>query len=89
MREAGFEPARAEAHKILSLARLPIPPLPPVSAEGYVASTHRQVKDLSALSGQLAAFSPERPRNPREEEGGQRSRHRRSRPASDRGYADG
>ncbi len=28
VREAGLEPARAEAHKILSLARLPVSPLP-------------------------------------------------------------
>lgn len=52
MREAGVEPARAEAHKILSLARLPIPPLPHTSRGAFVAPTHRQVKDLSAVSRQ-------------------------------------
>ena len=61
MREAGVEPARAEAHKILSLARLPIPPLPHTSREAFVAPTYRQVKDLWAVSGQPSAFGPERP----------------------------
>ena len=28
VREKGFEPSRVLPHKILSLARLPIPPLP-------------------------------------------------------------
>ena len=30
VREGGIEPPRAEAHKILSLGRLPVPPLPQV-----------------------------------------------------------
>jgi hypothetical protein len=29
VRERGFEPPRFLGHKILSLARLPVPPLPP------------------------------------------------------------
>ena len=28
VRKGGFEPPRAEAHKLLRLARLPVPPLP-------------------------------------------------------------
>ncbi len=55
VREAGLEPARAEAHKILSLARLPIPPLPRISPRGFVASTSRQVKDLLAHGRQRSA----------------------------------
>jgi hypothetical protein len=47
VREAGLEPARAEAHKILSLARLPVSPLPLLTSLGFVAFAPAQVKDFT------------------------------------------
>jgi len=44
---------------------------------------------LWAVSALPSAFGPERPTGPREEDGGQRSRNRRSRPAADGGFVDG
>jgi hypothetical protein len=46
VREGGIEPPRAFAHKILSLARLPISPLPQRSSHGLVALAPPQVKML-------------------------------------------
>jgi hypothetical protein len=47
VREAGLEPARAEAHKILSLARLPVSPLPHLTSVELVTFASVQVKDLT------------------------------------------
>jgi hypothetical protein len=46
VREGGIEPPRAFAHKILSLARLPISPLPQGSSHGLVTLALLQVKML-------------------------------------------
>jgi hypothetical protein len=46
VREGGIEPPRAFAHKILSLARLPISPLPQRSSHGLVTLAPPQVKML-------------------------------------------
>ncbi len=48
VREGGIEPPRAEAHKILSLVRLPISPLPHSLCPGFVTPARVQVKVLSA-----------------------------------------
>lgn len=65
VREGGIEPPRAEAHKILSLARLPVSPLPHVLSGGFVTSGSMQVKDFTQegwkagrLEGQEAPKPP-------------------------------
>ena len=42
MRKMGLEPTRRDRHKILSLARLPIPTLP--RTKGIIAKLYQEVK---------------------------------------------
>ena len=49
VRKEGFEPPRPFGHKILSLARLPVPPLPQLTHyTGFSAFSFRVSKGVSA-----------------------------------------
>jgi hypothetical protein len=54
VRETGVEPARPFGHKILSLARLPVPPLPQVVALFYRLENFRSTAILSGIFNPMA-----------------------------------
>src|SRR5215469_7841246 len=53
VRERGLEPPRVLPHKILSLARLPVPPLPPRGNSLIVLLTSRVFRVLERAAGIL------------------------------------
>ena len=54
VRETGVEPARPFGHKILSLARLPVPPLPQWMTLFYKLGNFRSTAILGTLLNALA-----------------------------------
>ena len=54
VRKEGFEPPRPFGHKILSLARLPVPPLPRGASilAGAASRFHRDIEDSRPTAGE-------------------------------------